>query len=323
MDIVPIKDSKGRYVNPHVKNLYRRPKDFLLWAFGFFRDPPYELVPEGFSYPMPNIKFDSTRPWAQWIGHSTYLISIEGKHFLTDPVWSNRCSPVSFLGPKRFCPPSVIISKLPKIDYVLISHDHYDHLDRKTVDELYRLFPDILWIVPKGVKKWFQSREIKNVVELSWWENVDIDSTFKITSTPTQHFSGRLSSYVNRTLWSGYMVENHQAGKNFYFVGDTGYNSYDFKKIGDRFFQIDLSLIPIGAYSPRKFMSSVHVEPKDAVNIHKDVGSNLSLAMHWKTFRLSEEPMDQPSFDLLNSLKAENIDPFSFLAPNPGIRINW
>lgn len=323
MDFDPIKDRKGRYINPHVDNLYRRPKDFLLWAFGFFRDLPYEVVPEGFSYPMPDIEFDSSRPWAQWVGHATYLIAIDGKHILTDPIWSNRCSPVPFAGPKRLHPPPMPISQLPKIDYVLISHDHYDHLDRASVEELNRRFPEIVWIVPKGVKKWFDARGIERVVELSWWDEVDIDSRFKITSTPTQHFSGRVSSHVNRTLWSGYMVESIHTGKTLYFVGDTGYNPVDFKEIGERFSQVDLSLIPIGSYSPRKFMAPVHVEPKDAVNIHRDVGSKFSLAMHWKTFKLSEEPMTQPPFDLLKSLKAEGLDPFAFLAPDPGVKINW
>jgi N-acyl-phosphatidylethanolamine-hydrolysing phospholipase D len=323
MSFDPIKDRKGRYINPHVNNLYRRPKDFLLLAFGFFRDSPYEVVPEGFFYPMPDIEFDSNRPWAQWIGHATYLISMSGKHILTDPIWSNRCSPVQFAGPKRLHPPPMPISQLPKIDYVMISHDHYDHLDRASVEELNCCFPDIVWIVPKGVQKWFDSRGIDRVVELSWWKEVDLDLTFKIISTPSQHFSGRISSHVNRTLWSGYVVKSIHTNKTFYFVGDTGYNPVDFKEIGERFSQVDLSLIPIGSYSPRKFMAPVHVEPKDAVNIHMDVRSKFSLAMHWKTFKLSGEPIAQPPFDLLKSLKAQGLDPFAFLAPDPGIKINW
>jgi len=313
----------GRYINPHIADVRRKTKDFLLWALGFFRDHPFELVPEGFSYPLPNRECDPQKPWAMWIGHSTYLVSMGGVHFLTDPVWSRRCSPVPFLGPKRQIPPPLKISQLPKIDYVLISHDHYDHLDRKSVERLHRRFPDILWIVPKGVKKWFKKQGISKVVELDWWEEAHIDSTFKITSVPSQHFSGRTASNGNRTLWSGYVVEDLRSSKVLYFVGDTGYNPYDFKAIGERFPKIDLSLIPIGSYSPRKFMSTVHIEPRDAVNIHKDVGSKFSLAMHWKTFRLSEEPMEQPPFDLLKALRHEKIDPSTFLAPDPGQKFNW
>lgn len=317
------KTINGRYVNPHIENVRRKPGDFLLWALGFFRDHLFELVPEGFSYPIPNVQFKESKPWAMWIGHSSYLISVNGTHILTDPVWSKRCSPVPFAGPKRKIPPPLALEELPKIDIVLISHDHYDHLDRPTVKKLHRLYPDILWVVPKGVKKWFKRQGIKNTVELDWWDEALVNSSFKITAVPSQHFSGRNAPHSNRSLWVGYVFEELQTSKVFYFVGDTGYNPYDFKNIGEKFPNIDLSLIPIGAYSPRKFMAPVHIEPRDAVNIHKDVGSKFSLGMHWKTFRLSEEPLDQPAFDLLRTLKAEKIDPATFLAQDPGYKINW
>lgn len=317
------KTEKGRFTNPHIGNIRRKKRDFLLWLFGFFRDHPFEIVPEGFSYPLPDLRFDPQKDWAMWVGHSTYLISMAGKHLLTDPIWSKRCSPLPFVGPKRKNLPPISLEQLPKIDYVLISHDHYDHLDRATIDKLHRLFPHILWIVPKGVKKWFENREIKKVIELSWWEQVDIDSSFRITSTPAQHFSGRSAKDLNQTLWMGLVVESLLTSKTFYFVGDTGYNPHDFKKIGKQFPKIDLSLIPIGSYSPRKFMSPVHIEPKDAVNIHKDVASQLSLGMHWKTFKLSEEPLEQPPFDLMRAMRKEKLDLTTFLAIDPGKKINW
>lgn len=319
----PQRTSKGRYVNRYIRNIYRKPMHFFLWMLGYFRDHPFEIVPKGFSYPIPEKSLDPNKPWAQWIGHSTYLISVGGKHLLTDPIWSNYCSPVPFLGPKRKIKPAVAIKDLPHIDIVLLSHDHYDHLDRPSVEKLHERFPDILWIVPKGVKSWFEKQQIKRVVELSWGEEIVLDSAIKVTSVPAQHFSGRRSSNQNRTLWMGFVVENLLHSKVFYFVGDTGYNRFDFKSIGERFNQIDLSLIPIGSYSPRKFMAPVHIEPKDAVNIHMDVRSKFSLAMHWKTFRLSEEPMDQPPFDLYSSMKEKNLDPHSFLPINPGHKVNW
>ncbi|NGX59735.1 MAG: hypothetical protein KR126chlam3_00892 [Chlamydiae bacterium] len=323
MDQLPPTNRKGRYVNPHIENIRRKPRDFLLWSLGYFRDLPFERVPEGFSYPLPDLDFDKKKPWAMWIGHSTYLLSVAGKHILTDPIWSKRCSPVPFFGPKRKAPPGMPLQHLPKIDYVLISHDHYDHLDRRSVEILHSLYPNILWIVPKGVKKWFNNMEIKRVIELAWWDAIDIESTFKVTAVPAQHFSGRRAPDLNRTLWAGYVMEDLLTSKIFYFVGDTGYNDQDFKKIGEKFERIDLSMIPIGAYSPRKFMSPVHVEPKDSVKIHKDVVSTLSLGMHWKTFRLSEEPLEQPSFDLYRAMKREKLDPFTFLALDPGHKINW
>lgn len=323
MDNLPPKNRKGRFLNPHIGNIRRKPKDFLLWSLGVFRDLPFNRVPEGFSYPLPDQDLDLSKPWVAWVGHSTFLIQISGKHILTDPIWSKRCSPVPFAGPKRRHPPGVPFDHLPQIDYVLISHDHYDHLDRVTVERLHEKFPNILWIVPHGVKKWFERLEISRVIELAWWEGTDIESSFRITGVPAQHYSGRKSTHVNQTLWAGYVMEDLLSSKTFYFVGDTGYNDQDFVKIGKSFGQIDLSLIPIGAYSPRKFMAPVHVEPKDAVQIHCDVGSRLSLGMHWKTFRLSEEPIDQPPFDLFRSMKEGNLDPFKFLAPEPGHKINW
>lgn len=316
-------DHMGRFVNPHIDNIRRTPKDFVLWSLGYFRDIPFQKVPDGFSYPMPDIDYLPNKPWAMWIGHSTYLISMGGKNILTDPIWSKRCSPVQFFGPKRRHPPPMPIDQLPTIHYVLISHDHYDHLDRPTVEKLFARFPHITWFVPHGVKEWFTKLGIQNVVELRWWENVVIDSTVKVTSVPAQHFSGRKSPDLNKTLWSGYVVEDLLCSKVLYFVGDTGYNEHDFKAIGKAFPQIDLSLIPIGAYSPRKFMAPVHVEPDHAVQIHREVGSKLSLGMHWKTFRLSEEPENQPPYDLFVAMKRAELNPHHFLAVDPGHKINW
>ncbi len=323
MDAHPPQNKKKRYVNPHLENPRRKVKDFALWMCGYYRDLPYEIVPEGFSYPLPDVNHEEEKPTAMWIGHSTYLVSISGKNILTDPVWSNRCSPLPFMGPKRRHSPPVALEKLPQIDYVLISHDHYDHLDRYTVQRLHALFPKILWVVPTGVKKWFKSRGITNVLELHWWEEAIVNSTFRITAVPCQHFSGRSSPNANKTLWAGFVMEDLLLDKTLYFAGDTGYNPYDFKRIGEKFPKIDLSLIPIGAYSPRTFMAPVHVEPQDAVNIHMEVNSKLSLGMHWKTFCLSEEPMEQPPFDLYRSMKKEKLDPHTFLAVDPGYKINW
>jgi N-acyl-phosphatidylethanolamine-hydrolysing phospholipase D len=314
---------RGRYVNPHIPDVRRKPRDFLLWLLGIFRDIPYEIVPEGFTYPLPNEALDEKMPWAMWIGHSSYLLSVGGKHFLTDPIWSNRCSPVRFMGPRRKSPPPLEIEELPQIDYVLISHDHYDHLDRPSVERLHARFPNILWVVPKGVKIWFQRLGIQQVIELSWWEAINVNSSIRITAVPAQHFSGRSTPDLNKTLWAGFVVEELLVGRVFYFVGDTGYNGHDFVEIGRQFPNIDLSLIPIGSYSPRKFMAPVHVEPKDAVKIHQDVASKRSLAMHWRTFKLSEEPMEQPPFDLFHAMRGARLDPAAFLAIDPGRKINW
>lgn len=310
-----------KFKNNYISDTRRRFFDFLLWTVGYYRDEHHIEVPFDFNYPFPTTPFDESKPWAQWINHSTYLLSLQGRHFLTDPIWGERASPVSFLGPKRKIPPAVAMKDLPVIDYVLISHDHYDHLDNHSVEELHRLYPKILWIVPQGVKRWFTDKQIHNVVELAWWQTIDVGSAFKITSVPSQHFSGRM--FFDRTMWAGYVVEDLMEKKQFYFVGDTGYNSYDFKEIGKKWKSFDLSLIPIGAYSPRFFMSPVHVEPKDAVQIHQDVQSKLSLGMHWKTFNLADEPMHEPPYALYLALKEAKLDPATFLPIEPGTKVNW
>lgn len=319
----PLRTGTGRFVNPHIHNIRRKRTDFLLWLFGFYREPPFEKAPAGFVYPSPEKPLDPQAPSAMWMGHSTYLLSIDGKHILTDPIWSQWCSPIPLIGPRRKHPAPIPLAQLPKIDYVLISHDHYDHLDRATVDRLAKQFPEIIWVVPTGVKKWFEKRKIKNVIELSWWETASLEGLFRVTCVPAQHFSGRLTKDLNRTLWGGYVLEHLHLPKTVYFVGDTGYNRHHFKEIGAAFPNIDLSLIPIGSYSPRQFMAPVHIEPRDAVQIHLDVGSKFSLGMHWKTFRLSEEPMQQPPFDLLRAMEAKNLPLDTFLAIHPGQQVNW
>jgi N-acyl-phosphatidylethanolamine-hydrolysing phospholipase D len=319
-----------RYTNPHVKDTKRTLLDVIRWKMGYFGDRvPEHPAPQDFSFPLPEHTFDERAPSVTWINHSTFLIEIDGLHILTDPIWSQRCSPLPFLGPKRRHLPPVKLEELPKIDLVLISHDHYDHLDKKTVRALHRLNPNTLWLVPRGVKSWFERAKIYAVHECSWWDEVELafgQIQLRATAVPAQHFSGRSASALNSTLWAGWVVEFTRASgaqKNLYFVGDTGYNPYDFKEIGQRWPSIDLSLIPIGCYLPRAFMAPVHVEPQDAVRIHCDVNSKLSLGMHWKTFHLSDEPMHQPPYDLLRALQAQKIDSATFLAIKPGYALNW
>ncbi|HEY5260117.1 MAG TPA: MBL fold metallo-hydrolase [Rhabdochlamydiaceae bacterium] len=312
----------GRFVNPHVEDDRRTLMDVIRWKTGFFKDHVQDPVaPKSFSYPLPKRSFNPEGSSAMWINHSTYLISINGINILTDPIWSQRCSPIKFLGPKRNFEAPIGIDQLPKIDFVLISHNHYDHLDEKTVMQLFHHFRHITWIVPTGVKEWFTKRGITRVVELSWWENHHFHGQMRVTAVPAQHFSGRTNRDLNRTLWAGYVCEF--GPKRFYFVGDTGYNPHDFKRIGHTWKEMDLSLIPIGSYLPRRFMSPVHIDPYDAVCIHKEVGSKFSLGMHWKTFNLSDEKSHQPPYDLLQACKKEAVDPASFLPIEPGHIVNW
>ncbi len=319
---------KNCFINPHIQQDRQTLKDFLQWKMGYLTsEEEKHAYRQSFDYPKINLPFTNQKPAVTWINHSTFLVKAGGIHFLTDPIWSERCSPLPFLGFRRRHAPGIAFSELPQIDFVIISHDHYDHLDRKTVLDLSQRFPNLIWFVPKGVKAWFDRQNISPVCEMGWWEELKLCLpkhpwlTLAITAVPSQHFSGRRGYDFNRTLWTGYVLEI--AGKRCYFVGDTGYNSIDFKQIGECFAPIDLSLIPIGAYTPRQFMQPVHVNPREAVQIHKQVGSRFSIGMHWKTFSLADEPMEQPPHDLYQALIAENIDPSEFVVVEPGQDVNW
>lgn len=238
-----------------------------------------------------------------WVGQSTALIQIEGKNILTDPVWSDIIGPLSWLGSKRISEPGIKISQLPRIDVILISHNHFDHLDEPTIMEFAK-DKNIKFIVPLKVKQWFDDKGIQNVEEYDWWQEL-VYKDLKIVCTPGQHFSTRGLGDRNHTLWCGWAV----IGKNkrFYFAGDTGYCPH-FKEIGKKFDYFDLTIIPIGAYNPRRFMKYVHVDAKQGLDIHLDVNGKMMLPIHWGTFKLSDEPINEPTKMLLDYAKSKHID---------------
>lgn len=231
-------------------------------------------------------------PRLTWIGHSTFLLQYRHWNVLTDPVFSERCSPVQFAGPKRAVPPALDIEALPPINAVLVSHNHYDHLDRASVKQLHTRFGDqIVWYVPSGVAQWLHQLGIRNIRELGWWQSVE-EGECEAFCLPAQHFSGRGINDRNRSLWCSWRV--HFGDFSCYFAGDTGYAAPLFQDIGALFGAVDLALLPIGAYEPRWFMSPVHINPAEAVAIHQDIHARQSVAMHWGTFVLTDEPMDAP-----------------------------
>jgi N-acyl-phosphatidylethanolamine-hydrolysing phospholipase D len=310
-----------RYTNPYCQTPRRSLWDLFLWKTGRYDDPlPRLSPPADFTYPGVPLPFERQLPAAYWIGHSTFLIELEGLAILTDPVWDAYCSPIPFKTLKRRHDPPISLSDLPRIDCVLISHNHYDHLDHKTVLHLNSFHPQIRWIVPLGLSRWFLSRGIRSVEELDWWKSASFGQA-KITAVPAQHCSGRSLFDQNRTFWNGYVFETKT--KRFYFTGDTGYNHLDFKRIGENWPHMDLSMIPIGTYVPQKFMQPVHCSPMEAVEIHSDVKSRFSLGMHWKTFCLSDEPMDRPPYDLYLSMGAKKLPYDTFLPIDPGVYVNW
>jgi N-acyl-phosphatidylethanolamine-hydrolysing phospholipase D len=309
----------GRFINPYVEDRKHNLWDVICWHFGYYDEPP-AYPPPDFSYPAKPPSFIPTQPSAVWIGHSTYLIQIDGITFLTDPHLTTYCAPIPIRSLRRRHNPGLEIDELPPIDVILLSHDHYDHLDKKSINLLQRRHPNITCLVPHGLAKWFRRQGIKNVFEMNWGETHQ-NPRFRATAVPAQHFSGRSLWDNNRTLWCGYVVECK--GKTFYFVGDTGYNPYDFKEIGNRWPSIDLTLIPIGAYAPRRFMKAIHISPEEAVQLHSDVRSRLSLGMHWKTFWLSDEPLELPPYDLFLAMKERQLPFETFLPIEPGLHVNW
>jgi len=237
-------------------------------------------------------KKNKDRDTITWIGHSTLLIQYGGITILTDPHLTQRASPVSFAGPKRYTNPGLSIEDLPEIDLIIISHNHYDHLDKLTVEKLFEQQsknpPHVF--VPLRLKKWFEDLGIENVTELDWYGSKEFNK-WRIHAIPVQHWSSRSPWDRNKTLWSGWVMETK--GFRFFFAGDTGY-SKDFGNLGKKFGYFDLAAIPIGGYEPRWFMKAHHVNPEEAVKIHKDINSRYSVGIHWGTFILTDEPLDEP-----------------------------
>jgi N-acyl-phosphatidylethanolamine-hydrolysing phospholipase D len=234
-----------------------------------------------------------------WIGHATVLWQINGLNILTDPHFGPRASPVSFAGPKRLTPLTVSLPQLPRIDVVLLSHNHYDHLDRGTVLALNaQAGGPPRFMVPLGVDLWMRNEGITNVQRMDWWDEQTLSAPggdLTLHFVPVQHWSSRTPWDRSATLWGGFVVQGQVAGVPYrmFFAGDTGY-SPDFEVLGQRFGGFDFSVIPVGCYEPRWFMSNQHVNEDEAVRIHLDLKSRLSMGVHWGSFRLCDDPIHAP-----------------------------
>ena len=227
------------------------------------------------------------------INHATLLIQQGGVNILTDPMWSERASPFSWIGPRRRRLPGVRWEDLPRIDIVLLSHNHYDHLDVATLRRL-GARGESLFVVPVGLGRWLRSRNIGPAHELDWGDSLP-NRNITIHSVPAMHFSARGLFDRNRTLWCGYVIE--AADRMIYFAGDTAFGDH-FGQIRERFGAPRLALLPIGAYEPRWFMGPVHMAPGEAIRAHKILGAETSIAIHHGTFQLSDEGIDTPKNQL-------------------------
>lgn len=251
-----------------------------------------------------------------YINHATVLIQTAGLNILTDPIWSQRCSPLQWLGPKRIHAPGIALENLPPIDAVLISHNHYDHLDLPTIAALNKRFKS-QFITGLGNKKIIHkaSNDIFSL-EMDWWETITISDQVKLTYVPAHHWSGRGVLDTNTCLWGGFVIETPQ--HTIYFAGDTAYGKH-FEQIQQRFGEISLAILPIGAYEVRWFMQETHINPEEAVIAHQQLNAKYSLGIHFGTFAdLADEAYEQPLTDLSIALTKHDIDPLLFRTLKPG-----
>ncbi len=235
---------------------------------------------------------------ATFINHASFLLQTKNFNFLTDPLWAKRTSPVSFLGPKRFRDPGIKIEDLPTINFVVVSHNHYDHMDLQALEDLHKKFKPV-FIMPLGNASYLKDIKGIQTIELDWWQSTTIthnSQTAKITLVPAQHWSSRSLTDKRKALWGGYVIEVDQ--RKIYFSGDSGYSKEIFSRIGETWSGVDLALLPLGAYEPRWFMKENHMNPEESVQVHLDVKAKMSVAMHYGAFRLSDELFGQPEKDL-------------------------
>lgn len=265
--------------------------------------------------PVPDVANGQLR--LTWVNHATVLIQADGLNLLTDPIWSERASPVGFAGPERHHPAGIALEDLPPIDVVMISHSHYDHMDFPTIKRLHQVH-DPLFVVPLGNAALLAPLGITRLVELDWWESVRLSNGCTLSAAQVQHWSNRrvLPSDRNLSLWAGFVLDT-RAGP-VYFGGDSGYNSH-YRAAFDRFGPMRAALLPIGAYLPRWFMAYQHTGPQDAIRAHHDLQSAFSLGIHWGTFKLAPERRFQPAETLAAAVAESAMAPDEFRVPELGV----
>jgi L-ascorbate metabolism protein UlaG (beta-lactamase superfamily) len=252
---------------------------------------------------------------ATWINHATFLLQTPHGNFLTDPMFSDRASPLGWAGPRRVHAPGVAFEALPKIDGVLLSHDHYDHCDLPSLRRLAARH-DPLVLAPLGHRALLADAGLPRVVELDWWQAHSWGTGFAITLTPARHWCRRSVGGTNHRLWGGFFLQTPE--RKIYFAGDSGYDATLFSQLGRRLGAPDLALLPIGAYEPRWFMRTAHMNPAEAVQAHRDLGARRSVAMHWGTWQLTDEGRDDPPRALAAARTEAGIAPEEFRVVVPG-----
>lgn len=317
----PHYDSSKQHHTPNgFRNIYFTDDQKGFWAFMRWKwEQLFKELPEVDDYEFEIdrkghhlLKANHEKTSLTWIGHATFLLQFRGLNVLTDPQFSERASPVSWAGPERIVPPALQIDDLPDIDVIIISHNHYDSLDTESIKALakHNTTRQPVFLVPLGLKSWFDDLELQQieVIELDWQQSHQVGQLTFIAE-PSQHWSKRSLFDAMESLWCSWVIESGE--HRVFFAGDTGYAPH-FKDIGHRYHNFDLALLPIGAYEPRWFMKAYHVNPEESVQIHRDIHSKYSVAMHWGTFILTDEPLNEPPGRLSQALDAIGIDKQEF-----------
>lgn len=320
------RDARGRFVLPWPLEgpATRGVRDLLRWRRERKRNgvPPTPPL-AAFAIADPDVaapRNDAAELRITWIGHATFLIQLAGITILTDPIWSRRASPFGWTGPSRLVPPGLGFDSLPPVDVVVLSHDHYDHLDGRTVRRLQARFEsDLTWVTPLGYTSWLRGFGIENVRELDWWERASVPTpggVLGVHATPAQHWSKRSPFGDGERLWAGFVLEA-PGGSKVYFCGDTGYFE-GFAAIGC-LGPFAASIMPIGAYDPRWFMKPMHMNPEEAVQAYTELGDGgLFVGMHWGTFRLADEPPLEPPVRTKAAWRARALSPEQLWIPRHG-----
>ena len=304
----------AEYKNTNGKSIEKPFKDLLKWMNS---DVNPNLSSIEVSSEWKNINLNQDNDYIIWIGHSTFLIKKAGKVILTDPIFSDRASPFKNIGPERLIPPVIPLKELPRIDFVTVSHNHYDHLDINSLKKISKLNPDAVFLVPAGDLKLLKKKRITNVYEFNWWETFKVEE-LTFTFTPVQHWSKRGLFDRNKSLWGGWYINFNDYG--MYHAGDTGY-SKDFIDTRLKLGAPKYAFIPIGAYDPEWFMAESHVNPEDAVQIMIDLEAEKAFGMHWGTFALTDEDTLEPPARLKDTLEFPNSPDFISLTPGKVIEI--
>ena len=305
----------AEYKNTNGESLDKTFSDMIKWIRS---DIEPEISSIEISSDWKNLNLEEDDDYVIWIGHSTFLIKKDGTTILTDPVFSDRASPFKNIGPKRLIPPAIPLDKIPNIDFVTVSHNHYDHLDIKSLIKISKKHPKAIFLVPAGDLKLLKRKRIKNAYEFKWWQSFKT-SNFEFTFTPVQHWSKRSLFDRNKSLWGGWYIKHKEY--SLYHAGDTGYSN-DFKDTKIKLGSPKYAFIPIGAYDPEWFMAESHVNPEDAVQIMLDLEAEKAFGMHWGTFSLTDEDTLEPRERLANAVEENNSIDFITLKPGKIINLN-